>query len=373
MINDIEFTLKNLNRERTLSKVLQICEVKDVKIKDDCFSFIVNKKYKKRVQALLSKQEIMVLNKKGKGVISFFNSTIFRIGIIIPIFIFLIFLCISNAFVFNYKIYGNELINTQEIEDVLKEQNIAGITKKSDIDTTKLTNALQEIDKVSLVSVIIKGNTLIINIKEKVYNSEYEDKGEFTPLKSNFNGIITEISLIQGTPLVKVGQTVKIGQELVAPYVTDTQGQILTVRPMADIKADVFLTTITQVADTKIEMVDTGNIVKNKTISLFNINIFTRCPPTPFKNYRKEEKITNMSNNIILPIKITETVFYEQSENIVQNYFNSNKEQILQDCQQKTRQLVESCEIIKEEYKTITKVADINQISYTVVVNKSIC
>ena len=89
MKNDIEFTLKNLNGERTLSKVLQICEVKDVKIKDDCFSFIVNKKYKKRVQALLSKQEIMVINKKGKGLISFFNSTIFRIGIIIPIMVYL--------------------------------------------------------------------------------------------------------------------------------------------------------------------------------------------------------------------------------------------------------------------------------------------
>lgn len=373
MINCIEYTLKNFNRERTLTKILQVCEVKNVKIFEDTYSFQVNKKNKKKVNKILDKFDIKVLNTKYKGVISFLNNTIFRIGIIIPIVLFLIFLCVSNAFVFDYKVFGNELVSYEEIENVLTNQDITGITKKSNIDTTKLTNALQEIDKVSLVSVVIKGNTLIINIKEKVYNSEYEDKGEFVPLVSGFNGIVTEISLIQGTPLVKVGQTVKVGQKLVAPYVTDTQGQILSVRPMADIKADVFLTTITQVPDTLNKMIDTGNTIKNKTISLFNIDIFSRCNTNAFKCYRKEEKTISMSNNIILPIKIKETVFYEQTEQIIEDYYNSNKDEILQDCQQKTRQLVESCEIIKEEYKTITKVANINQISYTVVVNKSIC
>lgn len=373
MINDIEYTLKNLNREKTLSKILQTCEVKNVKIFEETYSFQVRKKDKIRVQKLLDKFNVPVIKIKSKGVIPFLNNTIFRIGVIIPIILFLIFLCVSNTFIFNYKVFGNKLVSNEEIEKVLTSQNITGITKKSNINTTKLTNALQEIDKVSLVSVIIKGNTLIINIKEKVYNLEYEDKGEFVPLVSGFNGIVTEISLIQGTPLVKVGQIVKVGQELVAPYVTDTQGQTLSVKPMADIKADVFLTTITQVPDTLNKMIDTGNVIKNKIISLFNVDIFTRCPNNTFKNYRKEEKITDMSNNIILPIKIKETVFYEQTEQIIEDYYNSNKDEILKDCQQKTRQLVASCDIIKEEYKTITKVANINQISYTVVVNKSIC
>lgn len=373
MINDIRFTLKNLNREKTLSKILKICEVKNVKINEDTYSFEISKKYKKSVQQLLNKQEISFIDTKNVGGISFLKNTIFRLGVIIPIIMFLVFLYISNMFVFNYKIYGNEMIDSKEIESILQKQNVAGITRKADIDIVKLTNSLQEIDKVSLVSVIIKGNTLVINIKEKVYNAEYEEQDNFSPILSNFNGIITEISLIQGTLLVKVGQTVKVGQKLVAPYVRDTSGNLLAVKPMADIKADVFLTTITNVPDVLKEMVDTGSIITNKTISLFNINIFERCPANNFKNYRKEETITNMANNVILPIKITNTVYYEQTEQITENYFNSNQEQILKDCQQKTRQLVESCEIIKEEYKTITNVAGINQICYTIVVNKSIC
>ena len=46
MINCIEYTLKNFNRERTLTKILQVCEVKNVKIFDDTYSFQVNKKNK---------------------------------------------------------------------------------------------------------------------------------------------------------------------------------------------------------------------------------------------------------------------------------------------------------------------------------------
>ena len=46
MINDIEYTLKNLNREKTLSKILQTCEVKNVKIFEETYSFQVRKKIK---------------------------------------------------------------------------------------------------------------------------------------------------------------------------------------------------------------------------------------------------------------------------------------------------------------------------------------
>ena len=143
MINDIRFTLKNLNREKTLSKILKICEVKNVKINEDTYSFEISKKYKKSVQQLLNKQEISFIDTKNVGGISFLKNTIFRLGVIIPIIMFLVFLYISNMFVFNYKIYGNEMIDSKEIEFILQKQNVAGITRKADIDIVKLTNSLQ--------------------------------------------------------------------------------------------------------------------------------------------------------------------------------------------------------------------------------------
>ncbi len=373
MKNLTQFVIKNLNKEKILKQLSKITSIYNVKIKQNQLFFSVPQKNKKKVENFLSQKEIEVLKIENKGFFSFLSKTVLRIGVIIPIALFCVFLFVSNMFVFKYQIIGTELVDNAQIEKVLKDNNVYGIITKQSINKAYLENQILDIDKVSLVSVIIKGNTLIVNIKEKLYNQEFEEKDGFAPLKSQFNGIITEISLIQGTPLVKVGQTVKIGQNLIAPYVTDTSGQKLAIKPMADIKADVFLTTVTLVPNRKIEMVDTGNVLKTKNISLFGQNIYSNNAECNFKKYRTQTTNINMTSNLLLPIKIEETTFFEQNEVIIENYFEKNKEQIMQDCQQKTRQLVKSCEIIKEEYNVVTTNANINQITHTVVVNKSIC
>ena len=120
-------------------------------------------------------------------------------------------------------------------------------------------------------------------------------------------------------------------------------------------------------------MLDTGNVIKTKTISLFGSNVFSKSVENNFAIFRTETQVEDMSKNLLLPFKIITTKYIEQRQDIIENYFETNREQILSDCQQKTRQLVNSCEIIKEEYNVITSVADINQITHTVVVNKSIC
>lgn len=372
MNNVIEYSIKNLNKEKTLRQLLTICNVKDIKISDNCFAFSVPYGKRKQVDSMLLKADIKILNKTHKGFFAFLNKTIFRIGVIIPIILFAVFAIIANQFVFNYQFQGNELVKNDEIVEVLKNNKVYGIVQKQKIDTKSLQLELQKLESVSFASVIIKGNTLVVNIKEKIYNAEYIEKDEFLPLKSNFNGIITEISVVQGTPLVSVGQTVTVGQELVSPYIKDTSGQSLAVKPMADIKADVFLTTTTIVPNTKTVYSKTGKTITHKTISLFGLNIYSHTPKNDFAIYECETLQENLTN-LILPFKICTTTFYEQTQTQIDNYFNANKNDILVDCQQKTRQLVNSCEIIKDEYYVITQVADLNQITCTVVVNKSIC
>lgn len=373
MKNLTEFKVKNLNKEKIIKQISKITSIYNVKIEQNVLFFSIPKKNRNKVEKFLSQKEIEVLAKEKKGFLNFLSKTVLRIGVITPIVLFCVFLLVSNMFVFKYQIIGAERVDCEQIEQVLKDNNVYGIVNKHIINTTYLENQILDIDKVSLVSVIIKGNTLVVNIKEKLYNQEFEERNEFSPLKSQFNGIITEISLVQGTPLVKVGQTVKIGQELVAPYVINTSGQKLSISPMADIKADVFLTTTTLIPNEKLELVDTGQVVKTKNISLFGLNIYSNNVGCNFKKYRKQTITTNMSSNLLLPIKIEETYYFEQTEVLIEHYFVTNKEQILQDCQQKTRQLVKSCEIIKEEYTVVTTNANINQITHTAVVNKSIC
>lgn len=373
MTYGVKYVIKSINKEKNIKKILKVCPILSIKIDGEFLSFCVAHKNCSKVEKLLLANNITIIKKSSVGALPFLKSTILRWGVIIPIVLFTLVCMVANMYIFNYSVIGNELVSTQEIMQVLSNQNIVGIVKKKNINKIELESALRDIDKVSLVSVAIKGNTLIINIKEKVYNQEYENKNQFEPLKSEFNGIITEISLVQGTPLVKVGQTVKVGQSLIAPYVVNKAGQTLSVKPMADIKADVFYTTSTQVPNTKIQMIDTGKTVVKKQITLFGLTLYSNNVSNNFNMFRQQIIEQNITSGVLLPIKIVTTVYYEQTEQQTNDYFNTNKQQILLECQQKTRQFVGSCEIIKEEYKTITQIADINQITYTVVVNKSIC
>ena len=372
MKNRIKYEIKNLNREKIFKQITQKCQVFDIYFLDEKISFCVSQKHKKFVDKILDKNNAKVFDKKQIGTVSFFKSSVLRLGVLIASLLFCIVFILSNFFVLSYKVIGNELVETAQVLSVLKEQNIFGIKPKSQIDTFKLETELQKLKHVSFVSVIVHGNTLVVNIKEKVYNPEYEDKGEFEYIYSEFDGIITEITPVQGTVLVSVGQTIKKGQKLVAPYVVDTSGQTLNVKPMADIKADVFYTTTDSYPDTFVEMKDTGNVLIQKQILLFNLPIYQDKPTCDFKIFRTEEKIEQLSYGLILPIKVQKTIFYEQKQNVIENYFSNNKQQILEDCFQKTRQLVKDYEIIKDEYQTITSVAGINRVTTTVVVNKSI-
>ncbi|MBE7082213.1 MAG: hypothetical protein E7378_00830 [Clostridiales bacterium] len=373
MKNLVEYKIKNLNREKLFAQILEISIIKNINTTDTELSFCVEAKKAKKVENLLNKKQISIISKRQKGVFRFLKSGILRLGVILPIFIFFALALVCNFFVFQFDIVGNSLVQDDEIVQVLKQNNYLGITPKSKIKVFELETELQKIDKVSFASVILRGNTIVINIKEKVYNSEYEDKDGFKPLLSEFNGVITDMAIIQGTPLVKAGQTVKVGQALVAPYVIDTNGQKLNIKPMADIKADVFFTCSKTFSDTKIDYVDTGNIQKFKTISLFNMNIFSNEQQSSFETYRTETKKEFLVNNSLLPIVITYTTHYQQEQVITKNYFEANKQSLIDECGKIARQNIKDYEIIKEEYYNVESNVGLNIVTYTVVVNKSIC
>ncbi|MBO7527293.1 MAG: sporulation protein YqfD, partial [Clostridia bacterium] len=220
--------------------------------------------------------------------------------------------------------------------------------------------------------VITKGNTLIINIKEKLHNAEYEDKQTFMPLVSNVNGIITELSIVQGSAKVKVGDMVKVGDELVSPSIIDSNGNEILVKPLADIKADIYFTNIIVVPDQKIMQVKTGKKSYSKCIMLFNAQIFNPNKTPSFDNFITETNEYYLTSNNILPIKVIETKYEEVEYIQIDDYFKNNRDYILEEVKQKTRQNVRIYDIIKDEYYEITSCAGINRITYTVLASGSV-
>src|SRR5699024_8221798 len=96
-----------------------------------------------------------------------------------------------------------------------------------------------------------------------------EMQGSFQPIVSDYDGMITHINLIQGTPNVKVGDIVQKGDVLVYPYVADGEGQVMPVLPRAEIKADVWLSENEVFYEYQIKQERTGRKIECGTITLF--------------------------------------------------------------------------------------------------------
>lgn len=368
----VRFTIKNLNREKILKEVVKIADIRDIECNQEHLIFSVNKKHGEKVKKILENKYINIQKEKQKGFFNFLKTTILRVGVIVPLFIYIVFLIFANNFVFMFEIKGLNRIEKQEIIEILNKNNLSGIVLKNKINTKKLELDLQKINGVGLVSTIIKGNTLVISIKEKTYNVEFEDKDEFGYLLSEYDATITAITMIQGTSLVKPGQTVKKGQKLVAPYVIDPYGNKLAVNPLAEIRADVYYSTTESVLSKQILLNKTGNHISSRQIYLNNVLIFSENIDCPFKLYEIEKQEKYLTKNNCLPLKVVYIKYNEQQEVVIDDYFNKNKEQILTAIQEKTRQQVQEYDIIKDEYNTIVENAGVFFISHTVVVNKII-
>ena len=268
---------------------------------------------------------------------------------------------------------GLEKINQEEVYSILSNQNVTTFCKKKDISLSSLEKTLSKnIENISLVSAIIKGNTLVISIKEKVQNDEVDNLDNFQPLVSKFDGQITNIKLVQGTLKVNVGDMVKVGQILVEPYILDSSNNKRAVKPIAEIEARVWQTFKTEHKESKIVSRRTGKeqVVENLIFMGLNLtNFHNECD---FPSYELKIDTICISNNNILPIYRQKITYYEMETILIEEKFEENKEKIFEEIKQKALLYLDKCDIIKNEYFNVNKINGQYVVEYVVEIIKRI-
>ena len=365
-----KFEIPALNTEKLLNKLVLEFDIFDIKKQDNVCSFFCKSKQKKQIEKILKKYGFSIKFKSYFGLAKHLKN-ISSLGIIIGIIVSVVLYIISTFFISNVLIVGNLTITSKEIMQVLENYNINKWSLKSSIDVKNLQQELEEIKYVSYASVIIKGNALIINIKEQLTNNEIVNMGTFQPLVSKYDGKITSIKLIQGTSAVKVGDIVKLGDVLVYPYVLNDDGTTLSVQPLANITCDVWITTRLEVKDKEIKKIRTNNVISNYSLSFMGINFFNTNQKVTFSNYETEKKECYLSN-CILPIKIKYTNCYEYIFKEFETNFEENKNKYIEKTRQMSLLNVKEYDIIKDESYVINKQDDTNIIIYTITLNKLI-
>jgi len=257
------------------------------------------------------------------GVKSLKNKLIYRCGLIIGLILSVISFIFINNRLFNIEISG---LYKYKKEEVVLEINNFGINyfSKLNLDTKKLEEHLTNKFDFSFVSVITKGSSLIINVKEEI--SDISNK--YIPITAEENMVIKKINVYAGFSNLKEGDIVYKGDTLIYPYEVVNNEQI-PIMPMGEILGDIFFSSRYIFRNEEIKRVRSGNReVIEEDIYLGKNSLYQNRKDTSFQNYECEEESTQVSY-YFLPIKIVKKVAYEIIEEKVQHNFEEEKENII--------------------------------------------
>ena len=132
--------------------------------------------------------------------------------------------------VWNIEIRGNVLNPTPQLMGFLKEQGVCfGVSRKK-ISCSALADSLRkEFPEITWVSAGFSGTGLRFEIREGTAGEKAEPEEGSCSLFSTLDGVIDSMVTRQGTPLVRAGDEIKKGQELVSGIVdiTDDSQEII--------------------------------------------------------------------------------------------------------------------------------------------------
>jgi sporulation protein YqfD len=328
--------------------------------------------YEKEVESFLKGKNFEIKKKKYNGFFKMQKFFFARFGILIGLFFAICFYIISSNYILNFEVMGNQTHSSEEIIAVLSEKGVKtfdAINKNSNEEIEQII--LDNFNEVSMVSVVKKGMTIVINIKEKLLNDEHENVGNHSALIAKDDGIITEIELIQGTLLVKVGDFVRAGDELVSPYIIDSSGQRISIEPKANIFADVWLAGESVHYNVKNVVERTGNVITERKLIFLDKEIYTNKVDISFEKYEVEVVETYLSDDL-LPVKYQVIHYYETQTHTVEQEFSEVEEVKILEAKNLAKLRMREGEEIKKENYVISSLLGKTVVSYSITVNRKI-
>lgn len=228
-----------------------------------------------------------------------------NIALILAVFIGSIFYLFLSNYTWQIKVYGTEQLTENDVIQVLKSNGIAkgkiNIKSNKEIEDILLNNY----DRIAQVSVIKHGTAIIINLSEKLVYIEQE----FKPIVAKYSGIIKDINIITGTTNVKVGDYVNKGDVLVLPFNLDSNNKKVSVKPLAEIKAEMFVVEKCFLKKEEQVLVRTGKTTTTYKYKFNKFNLFSGKNKNLFALFELVVYNENISN--IVPLNRDVITFHE--------------------------------------------------------------
>ena len=213
---------------------------------------------------------------------------------------------------------------------------------------------LDNLDELSLCSVVKKGSVVIVNVKEKLFLNEAIDTSQ-KDIVATQNMTIRSLSVVQGTALKKIGDSVKAGEVIVAGYFLDANGQRVECKANASIGATVWFSKTQTYQKIKPETVRTGKKIVNSKMTLFGANFFIKNEKNTFESFDTVESVNPVFKNNILPFYLLTTIYYETTTNYVEQNFERDKQTVLQNLEREVLSEISNDLSIAKTFNTINE------------------
>lgn len=249
--------------------------------------------------------------------------TLANLGIILGVFFGILFALFASNYTWQIEIYGTKDLSKTDITNVLNDNGIRvgkiNLQSSEDIENILLNNY----EMIAQVSVIRQGTSIIINISEKLV---YEEQ-TFQPIVAKFNGIVTDINIITGTTNVKVGDYVNVGDILVLPFNINSNGEKVSVEPIAEICGQIFVISKCELNKNEYVLQRTGNSITVYKYKIFGFKLFDGKAKNSFALF--ETEMYNEYISDLLPISREKIVYYELKSSVVEHDFEIEKDDLI--------------------------------------------
>ncbi len=295
-------TLYNVQRPDVKTLMFEVAEKDEKKVK----RYIANFKVKRTPKLIKRLPKFVLIN----------------LGLILGVFLGGIFFLFASNYTWKISIYGTKELSVSEIIDVLNKNGVKtgkiNLQSSEEIESILLNNY----DRIAQVSVIREGTHIIINLSEKLV---YEEE-EFAPLTAKFSGIITKINVISGTNNVKVGSFVNVGDVLVLPFNINSNGQKVSVKPLAEILGKIYITNTLQLSKIETKLVPTGKSTTIYNYKIFNLNLFSGKNKNSFALFSSTSYNENISR--LIPLSRDVVTYFELTPTQIEHNFELERAEL---------------------------------------------
>ena len=264
----------------------------------------------KSLPEIAKKTNTKIKIRKKCGVPFIFNKYKKRKLFVVLLGIIALLIIVFSNFIWNISIDGNESIEMGELIELLTKEGIKIGAYKHSININEVINNIRLVrDDIAWIGITITGTNVQVKIKETVKAPDLIDENEYCNIISDKEGMITKISVQNGTANAKEGDIVRPGDILAYGYLEGKYTGIRYVHAKANVEAKIWYSKKEKVFLREQIPTDTGRIETKYGLNCKNFKINFYKTLSKFENYDTivKSKKLKLFSNFYLPIEIVKT------------------------------------------------------------------